>query len=112
MTLSKAIRSGNVITQIALAVIFVWLLSLTYQGSMFGQLGLGSILIVVGIWTIARSQDIWATYLRDWKRLPIARRSVWNKPYRFYYYFNLLLVLPVMIALGIALIYLSSLMYQ
>lgn len=109
MTLSKALRTGNLISELGILIVFVWLLALTYMGNLFGQLGLGASLIVVGVWTIAQSKQIWATYLRDWKRRPKKHRSIWNQPLRFYYYFNLIFVLPAMIALGISLIYLASL---
>ncbi len=109
MTLSKALRTGNLISELGILTIFLWLLILTYFGNLFGQLGLGAGMIVTGIWTIVQSRSIWDTYVRSWKRRPKSQRSVWNKPLKIYYYFNLIFVLPLMIALGISLIYLASL---
>lgn len=109
MTLSKALRTGNLISELGILIVFIWLLLLTYYGNLFGQLGLGMSLIVTGIWTVAQSRTIWDTYLKSWKRRPKTQRSVWNKPLKVYYYINLVVVLPLMIALGISLIYLASL---
>lgn len=88
-------------------VIFLWFLVLTYMGSLFGQLGLGMVLFVGGIWSLARSKDVWQNYKADWKKLPKAQKNSWNEPKEIYYYVNLLIFIPLAIALGLALIFLS-----
>ena len=88
-------------------VIFLWFLILTYLGTLFGQLGLGLLLFVGGIWTLARSKDVWETYRADWKKLPKSQKTQWNEPKELYYYINMLVLIPLSIALGLALIILS-----
>ncbi|MDQ5944445.1 MAG: hypothetical protein QG658_513 [Patescibacteria group bacterium] len=88
-------------------VIFLWFLILTSMGNLFGQLGLGMLLFVGGIWTLARSKNVWEEYRADWKKLPKSQRTQWNEPKEVYYYINLLVLIPLSIALGLALIFLS-----
>jgi hypothetical protein len=88
-------------------VIFLWFLALTYLGNLFGQLGLGMLLCVGGIWALARNKDVWTTYKADWKKLPKAQKTIWNEPRDLYYYINLLFLIPLAIAIGLALIFLS-----
>lgn len=88
-------------------VIFLWFLVLTSIGNLFGQLGLGMSLFVGGIWTLARSKDVWQDYQANWKKLPKSQKSLWNEPREVYYYLNLLILIPLAIVLGLALIFLS-----
>ena len=93
--------------QLAWLVIVVWFAMLTLQKNTFGQLGLGILLLVGGIWGLARSRETWNSYLAEYKKLPKAKRSVWNAPRRRYYYLNVIILLPAAIALGICLIVLA-----
>jgi hypothetical protein len=88
-------------------VIFLWFFALTYLGNLFGQLGLGMLLSVGGIWTLARSKEVWNSYKADWNKLPKSQKTTWNEPKDVYYYINLLVLIPMAIALGLALIFLS-----
>ncbi|MFO0955146.1 MAG: hypothetical protein U0526_01250 [Candidatus Saccharibacteria bacterium] len=90
--------------RLAALVIFVWFLLLTFMGNMFGQLGLGVLLIVGGIWTLARSKAIWTQYRADWKKLPKSQKTIWNEPKEVYYYFNMVVLVPLAIAMGLALV--------
>jgi len=95
------------ISEFGLAIVFVWLMLLTYMGNLFGQLGLGVSLVVVGIWTLAQSRSIWDEYSKAWRKLPKSKRNRWNEPKTSYYYFNLVAITPLMIVLGLVLILLA-----
>lgn len=102
------LRSNKDMTlQLSWLVIVVWFTLLMLQKNTFGQLGLGIVLLVGGIWALARSQEIWSAYLKSYKKLPAAKRTVWNAPRRRYYYLNVVVILPASIALGLVLIVLS-----
>lgn len=93
--------------QFAWLVIVMWFSFLLFQGNTFGQLGLGVVLLVGGIWSLARSKEIWNSYLKAYKKLPAAKRNKWNAPRRRYYYLNMVVILPASIALGLVLIVLA-----
>ncbi len=102
------LRSNKDMTfQLSWLVIVVWFTLLLLQKNTFGQLGLGIVLLVGGIWGLARSQEIWNNYIKAYKKLPATKRNIWNAPRRRYYYLNVILILPAAIALGLVLIVLS-----
>lgn len=95
----------DVFGKLAILTIVLWQLALTSMGNLFGQLGLGVVLLVAGIWTLARSKDVWNSYVANWKKLPKSKRNnEWIRPRRRYYYLNVLIIVPLSIVLGIALI--------
>lgn len=97
--------SNDIISKLAILTVVVWLIFLTYIGNLFGQLGLGVLLVVAGIWTLARSKEVWNGYVASWKKLPKKQReNEWTRPRRRYYYMNVLVLVPLAITLGLALI--------
>lgn len=90
-------------------IILVWFALLAFQDNSFGQLGLGVLLLVGGIWGLARGKETWASYVKDYKKLPAARRNQWNQPRLRYYYFNMVVLMPLAIVLGLSLILLAYL---
>ncbi len=97
----------NDITGLVAMVIIIWLATLTGIGNLFGQLGLGVILVVGGVWALARSKSVWNDYVKDWKKLPAAKKNQWNEPKAMYYYFNVVVIIPLAIVLGLSLIFLG-----
>lgn len=97
-------KNPNHLTALMLVIIFVWFMLLTILGNVFGQMGLGVMLLVGGIWTLVRSKQIWANYKAAWKKLPQRQRKSWNQPRIIYYYFNVLVLIPLAIALGLTLL--------
>ncbi len=102
--MARTIKRTDDIGRLTALVIFIWFLLLTFMGNLFGQLGLGVLLLVGGIWTLARSKSVWAQYKADWKKLPKSQKTVWNEPKDVYYYFNVMVLVPLAIALGLALV--------
>ena len=100
-------KNPNHLTGLMLIIIFVWFILLTILGNIFGQLGLGVMLLVGGVWTLARSKQIWVNYQAAWKKLPARARKSWNQPRAIYYYINIFILIPLSIVLGIALIVLA-----
>lgn len=109
--MAKTTNTSDALIKLALFVVLVWLLILTYRGSIFGQLGLGVLLVVAGIWTLARSKETWNKYVASWKKVPQKKRSAWLRPRRRYYYISVVLLVPLSIGLGVALIA-SAYMYS
>lgn len=105
--MARKIKRSDDLGRLIGLVIFLWFLILTYMGNLFGQLGLGMLLFVGGIWTLARSRTTWDNYRADWKRLPKSQKTQWNEPKEIYYYINLLVLIPLAIVLGLVLIFLS-----
>lgn len=103
--MAKPSPTTDIISKLTILTIVLWLLFLTYVGNLFGQLGLGVLLIVAGIWSLARSKDVWNVYVARWKKLPKRQReNSWTRPRRRYFYFNVLFLVPLSIGLGLALI--------
>lgn len=109
--MAKTTGTSDILIKLALLVVLVWLLMLTYSGNLFGQLGLGVLLVVTGIWTLARSKETWNKYLASWKKLPKNKRNEWLRPRRRYYYINVVILVPLAIGVGLALIA-SAYMYS
>ena len=107
MALRKSLHTGNLISDFGILIVFIWLMMLTYMGNLFGQLGLGVSLVVAGIWTLARSKSIWEEYRKAWKKLPKAKKNVWNEPKESYYYLNMIIIMPMLIVNGLLLILLA-----
>ena len=105
--MAKVRTNTDLFSKMVISIIIFWLIALTYMGNLFGQMGLGALLIVSGIWTLARSKEVWNNYVMAWKKLPKNQKSEWNRPRRRYYYINLLILVPLSIGLGIALVTLS-----
>lgn len=95
--------------QLTWLVILAWFGLLTFQGNGFGQLGLGVLLLVGGIWSLAKSREVWNSYTSAWKKLPKSKRNAWNEPKEIYYLINVLLLIPLAIVLGLCLILLAYL---
>lgn len=105
--MARNIKRTDDIGRLTGLVIFIWFILLTMMGNLFGQLGLGLLLLIGGIWTLARSGQVWKQYKADWKKLPKSQKSKWNEPKDVYYYFNMVVLVPLAIALGLALIFVS-----
>ncbi len=107
--MARKIKRSDDMGRMAMLIIFLWFVLLTLLGNKFGQLGLGVILLVGGIWTLARSKQVWTDYKAAWKKLPKSQRSQWNEPKDIYYYINVVVLIPLAIVLGLALIFISYL---
>lgn len=100
-------KRGNTLYK-GVGIVFVgWFALLTYQRNLFGTLGLGALLLVAGIWMLATAQTTWNNYVRWYNHAPTNKKTEWNRPRRRYYYLNVVVVAPVLIALGIATLYLA-----
>lgn len=89
------------------AVLLMWFGYLALQGSSFGLIGLGILLIICGGWWLVTAPVIWDDYLKYYKKLPKKKRTVWNEPKRVYYNLSVYLFIPASIVLGMLFIYLA-----
>lgn len=105
--MARNIKRSDDMGRLAMLVVFIWFVLLTLIGNQFGQLGLGVLLTVGGIWTLARSKQVWAEYKAAWNKLPKKQKTQWNQPKKIYYYINVIFLIPLSIAMGVALIFTS-----
>ena len=72
----------------------------------------GGLVIFLGGWLIALAPAIWHDYDRKYKRLPRTQRTIWNQPSRAYYLANRWIIAPMLIVLGVLLIWLAIILHS
>ncbi len=82
-----------------------WFTMLTLMHIPFGVLGLGSLLLLGGIWLLFYAKPIYEQSKKAYRKLPKSKKNVWNKPTPAYYYFNLFVVVPAMVTASILCFY-------
>ena len=71
----------------------------------FGILGLGALMLFGGIWMMVSAKSVYEQSKKAYKKLPKSKQKTWNKPSPAYYYFNLFVIIPAMITIGIICFY-------
>ncbi len=82
-----------------------WFTMLAFMHIPFGILGLGVLMLFGGVWLMASAKGIFENAKKAYKKLPKSKQTKWNKPTSAYYYFNLFVIIPAMITIGILCFY-------
>jgi len=78
------------------------------QGQVIGIVGLGTLLIVLSLWSVFRSKKIWKDYRAKYRVRKKAEKSIWTEPRELYFYLHLFLVVPLMLGTGLVLLWLAA----
>ncbi len=99
-------KSYRVTLAIFLAFL-AWFAMLAAMNIPFGVLGLGCLLLLSGVWLMFSAKPIYEQAKKNYKKLPKRKQNSWNKPTPAYYYFNLFVIVPAMITIGILCFYMA-----
>ena len=65
----------------------------------------GVFFVFLGLIGCIKAPGIWARALKDYKKLPKNKRTIYNKPNKTVYFFHYFLLFPIMMLGGFMLIY-------